>query len=64
MNTIKREAIAEACAHLNDVALPNVQDILRALEALTAYASLDPYMETDPRVRQARQILRDYAPHI
>ena len=64
MSTVTRDAIAEACAELNNVALPNVLDILRALEALTAYAKLDPCMEQDPRVRKALQIQRDYAPHI
>jgi hypothetical protein len=61
--TATLDAIANASAHLNNVALPNVADILRTLEALTAYAALNPTMERDPRVARAKQILRDYAPH-
>ena len=61
--TAKIEAIADASAHLNNVSLPNVADILQVLEALTAYAQLNPTMERDPRVARAKQILRDYAPH-
>ena len=64
MTTVTQNAIADACAELNNVALPNVLDLLRSLDALAQVARLDPYMEADPRLRHALQILRDYAPHI
>lgn len=57
----KTEAIADACAHLNNVGLPNVADILSALAAVTKCAALDPYLERDARVIRAQQILREYA---
>jgi hypothetical protein len=61
----KGEAIAEACGHLNNHALPNVLDLLRQLQDLVRYVEIiDTHAGTDPRVARAKQSLRDYRDHL
>lgn len=62
----KSEAVAEACAHLNNHALPNVYALTVALQDMVRYVeAVDmTYSGDDPRVSRARQMIRDLRPHL
>lgn len=64
----KAEAIAEACAYLNNFSLPNVNDLVNQIADLVAMAEAvdrnhfngSGWLTSDPRVRRAAQSVRDY----
>ena len=65
----KAEAVAEACAHLNNHALPNVYALVKQLNDLAAYVEIIERnvggdWANDPRVARAKQSVRDLRPHL
>lgn len=67
----KSEAVAEACGHLNNHALPNVYALTQQLNDLVAYIEIiqrngNPSFDVtrDPRVARAAQSVRDLRPYL
>lgn len=60
MTETKIDAMENACAHLNNVDLPNVGEILRSLAQVVSAARIDPYLQHDSRITRAQNILQAY----